>query len=108
MGEDIIASILLVENEYQQAIESAQNKAQLLISERRKMQAEHLEQMRLEWEKFEQEQALQLTQMLSEQEKRMDEEAFELRGRLRKKQQEVAEIISERLKQEVLSAHGDC
>jgi len=105
--EDILAMILVAEDEYQQALVEAEREAELYISERRREQNAYLEKLLQEWEQFEENENLRLQAMLSEDERQLNEETRLARERLLARQQEVAELISERLKQEVLAAYGN-
>ncbi|MCL2548190.1 MAG: hypothetical protein FWE76_03395 [Symbiobacteriaceae bacterium] len=107
MREDILAMILVAEDEYQQALVEAEREAELYISERRREQNAYLEKLLQEWEQFEENENLRLQAMLSEDERQLNEETRLARERLLARQQEVAELISERLKQEVLAAYGN-
>ena len=107
MGEDIVARVLLAEEDLQSALREAENRAQLEVDVRKKEQESFLNTLRLAWDQFESEEAAKLSQRLQQKEQQLAKQTEQLKMELRQRMLAKADAISERLKQEVMAAHGD-
>jgi len=98
-----LAVLLQAEDEYHIAVKGAVKEAEKYSDDRKSDQAAYIEQLKRDWHAFEQAENERLERELLAQEKNMEAEAAELRARMKLRQQEKADEISERLKEEVLS-----
>ena len=103
MKGEILSLLLQAESEYGSAMRSAIREAEAYAGERRREQEAYEEELKREWHRFEEEQNGALEKALALEEERMEAEAIILKERMRLRQEEKADEISERLKEEVLS-----
>ena len=107
LNEDILDMILQAEKVYHNMMKNAVNDAEKYAENCRKNQGIYLEEMQEEWYLFEEAENEKLLKKLSEDERKMELEIAESKARLKKCQEKKADLISERLKTEVLSSYGD-
>ena len=103
MNEEILSLLLNTENEYNDAVGKAAERAEAYAEDRRKEQRAYIADLRLEWEVFEKAENDKLKNSLVEAEHRMEQETIQIKEHLKAAQEQKAEEISERLKREVLS-----
>ena len=106
MNEDILYLLLQAENEYHSAMKNAVKEAEDYADECRERQNGYIEELKKNWHLFENSENGKLEQMLSENERKLEAKAAELKEYLRISQKKKADLISERLKEEVLSLYG--
>ena len=104
--ENVIGRVLRAENDYQIAINSAVEEAERHAEESKKKQSAHLDMLRNSFREFEAEQHDLFEKTLYEGMRKMDEENAVLKEQLKNCQVRKAELISNRLKKEVLELHG--
>ena len=107
MTEDIINVILQTEQEYHSAIKKAVEKAKRYVDDNKAKQNAYIEHLNYEWYKFEKSESEKFQKQLLETEKEMIAEIAKRKEPLKMSQQMKADLISERLKREVLSIYGD-
>lgn len=107
MNEKIMSLILQSENEYIEAVKRADAEAEIYAKDCLNRQTAKFIKLKQEWERFEKDENKNLKDMLSEAEQRIEKETAKMKERLKVRQQEKADIISERLKEEVLSIYGN-
>jgi len=107
LNEDILSVLLQAESEYHAAVENAVENAGIYTDDCRKKQSAYIEVLKQDWDSFEKAESDKLENMLLKDEQKMEAEMEELRKRLKISQSEKADIISERLKEEVLSLYGN-
>lgn len=99
--------LLQAENEYQIAMKSAVKDMEDYADECRQRLNAYIEELKNGWNMFEKMENEKLAKMLSEDERRLENKTVELKKHLKLNQEKMAEIISERLKKEVLSLYGN-
>ncbi|MCL2518188.1 MAG: hypothetical protein FWF15_06450 [Oscillospiraceae bacterium] len=107
MNEDILTLLLQVENEYQTAMRNAVKEMEEYADECRQKQLAYIEELKHGWNMFEKTENEKLAKMLSDDEERLETMTIELKNQLKLAQEKIAEMISERLKKEVLSSYGN-
>ncbi|MCL2814761.1 MAG: hypothetical protein FWD23_09195 [Oscillospiraceae bacterium] len=103
MNEDILSLLLQAENEYHAAMENAAKEAEVYEQDNEKNQAGYIDELKREWDLFEKSENRKLAQMIADEEQKSEKKAAEQKNQLKESQKKKAEIISERLKKEVLS-----
>ena len=103
MKEDILALLLQAESEYRGAMKKAAKDAEQYADDRRSEQTAYIGEMKRHLRTFEKTESEKLEQMLAADNDRMEEEAAELKRQMKERQESLADQISERLKEEVLS-----
>ena len=106
LNEDIIFILTQAENGYDDAVKTAVREAGEYAAERKKIQAEYIEKLKEEWHIFEKSENDGLKRTLAEAEHKKETETVEIKRRLKISQENKAEMISERLKGEVLGLYG--
>ena len=107
MNDEIWYLLLQAEKEYDNSVKNAVKAAEDYAGERRKEQSAYIENLKLEWQNFEKSENNKLIETLSENERKLEIKAAELKNLLKISQKKKAELISERLKEEVLSLYGN-
>ena len=102
-NEDILSLLLRVEDEYHEAMENAVKEAENYAEGCKEEQNAYLENLKRDWHSFEKAENDKLAQMLAENEKKLEAQTAELKNRLKTSQKNKADIISGRLKDEVVS-----
>ena len=107
MNEDILYVLLQAENEYQSAMKNAVKEAEDYADGLRNKQAAYIEELKQNWHLFEVSENEKLEKMLFDDEQRLEAKTADLKEQLRISQKKKADLISERLKEEVLSLYGN-
>ena len=107
MKDNILNLILEAERDYLDALDNARLNGEGYVDERRKAQEEFLEKLKQEWLLFEKAEGDRLQKMFDDEERKMEAITVEKKEELRKLQEIMADTISQRLKEEVLSIYGD-
>ena len=107
MNEDIISLLFQAENEYHNAVKTAVSEAENYADGCKKKQNAFIENLKQDWHSFEKSDNDKLAKKLYEDEKILEARAAELKKRLRIIREKKAELISERLKEEVLAFYGN-
>jgi len=106
LKEDILNLILQAENEYHITVKDAVTTAEKYADECKEEQDIYRKNIKHEWQLFKKAENDRLEKALCEDEQKKKAETAELKERLRVCQQKKADLISERLKREVLSLYG--
>jgi hypothetical protein len=107
LKEDYISLLLQVENEYHNAIIKAVREAEAYAGECRQRQDAYLDGLRREWYLFGKTENEKLLETLSRQEHKLELETAGIKRQMKENQIKKADLISERLKEEVLNLYGD-
>ena len=107
LKDDIICLILQAEKEYHSAVRNAVTEAESYAEECKKKRNADLEDLKSEWHLFEAVENEKFQKSLSEDKQKMEAEMIQKKEQLKICQGKKMEIISERLKREVLSLYGD-
>ena len=107
MNEDIISTILRAENDYHYALKRAAQEAEKYERDNRNAQSAYLEELQSSFRTFENLQRDEFDKSLFESMRKMDKENNTIKEQMKVCQINMAEIISDRLKKEVLSAYGN-
>ena len=107
MNEDILYALLQAENEYQAAMKNAVKDAEDYADDCRNKQIAYIEELKQNWHLFEKSEKEKLEKRLSDDEQKLEIKAAELKRQLKISQEKKADLISERLKGEVLSLYGN-
>ena len=99
----MLSQLLQAENEYRAAMKTAAKKADIYADDCEKKQDVYVEGLKREWQLFEDAENDKLAKMLAEDERRLEIKTAELKELLQISGEKKADIISERLKREVLS-----
>lgn len=102
MKDDILSLLLQAENEYQRAMKAAVEDAEKYADDRRQEQTAYVGELKRDLSHFEKTESEKLEQELTAQSAEMEKEAVRLKEQMRTIQQEKADQISERLREEVL------
>jgi hypothetical protein len=105
--DEVINLILQAEQNYHDAVEQAVKAAEGYAEESREKQRVFQDGVKQEWRAFEQAESERLAALLAEAEREAEAETAKMRERLKACQEEHIEALSERLKKEVLSLHGN-
>ncbi|MCL2164317.1 MAG: hypothetical protein FWH55_07980 [Oscillospiraceae bacterium] len=106
MKENVLSLILQIESDYHKAVDDAVEKADVYVTACRQDQRVFFSELDREWELFEAAEQKKFDIKLKEEEHRMEKELASRKIQLKARQQDFAELISERLKKEVLSLDG--
>jgi hypothetical protein len=106
--EDILTLIMKAEKDYNKSVDKAMADAKLYVDGKRKIQNDHVEELKREWYLYAKSENEKFLDMLLEKEREIDNESDTRKAELRAMQLEKAEAISERIKEEVLSLYGNC
>jgi hypothetical protein len=107
LKDDILSLIRQAEKEYSTAVKSAVDEAEEYVVECRKILDSRIEDLKREWYLFAKTENEKFLNMLSEEEQKMEQETREMKERLKKLQISKADLISSRIKEEVLSLYGN-
>jgi len=107
LNEDILYVLLQAENEYQSAMKNAVKEAEDYADGLRNKQAAYIEELKQNWHLFEASEIEKLEKRLFDDEQKLEVRAAELKEQLKISQKKKADMISERLKKEVLSLYGN-
>ena len=107
MSGEVLNLILNAEQEYHSAIKKAIGEAKRYVDVNKDKQKSFVEHLNYEWYLFEKSENESFEKKLLETEKEMIEEIAKRKEPLKASQQKKADLISERLKREVLSIYGD-
>jgi len=107
LSEDILSLLLQAENEYHAAMENAVKDAENYADDCKKKQAAYIEDLKQDWHLFEKSENDRLDKMLDEKEQDLETKMAELKEQLKISQQKKADLISERLKEEVIFLYGN-
>ena len=108
MSENIISKILQAEAEYHAALEKAAQESEIYKATLRGQQSESLKEIKQQSQIFEETCNAQYSKELTKQQEELEQEFLRRKQELKNSQQKKAELISERLKKEVLSLYGNC
>ena len=106
MSDHIVYLIQQAEKEYHEAIENAVAEAKKYVDESKKKQSDYINELENEWYTFEKAENEKLERALSEAEKKIEMETARSKEQLRFRQRSKIDVISDRLKSEVLSLYG--
>ena len=107
MNNEIMSLILQAEKEYQESMKKAVREAEVYSDECSDKRSSYIDELEREWELFKKSEDDRFKYKLAEDEEMMEAKKTEMKGRLRARQEAKADMISERLKKEVLSLYGD-
>jgi len=102
-----MSMLLQAENEYHDAVKNAVKRAENYADNSKKRQAAYIEILKSDWDSFETDENAQLDKTLADDEQKLETEMEELKKHLKISQEKKADMISERLKEEVLSLYGN-
>jgi len=103
LKEDILALLLQTENDYRDAIKAAVEEGEQYVAGRRKEQESLINKLRADFRDYEESESEKLERTLLEECDRMENEAVRFKIEMKRRQEEKADQISQRLKEEVLS-----
>jgi hypothetical protein len=103
LKEDILSLLLQAEYEYHSTVKHAVRDAEKYVENSRKEQAKHIEELRQKQLFFEKTENEIMEQTLLTESKRIEEKAARLKEQMKARQEDKADMISKRLKEEVLS-----
>ena len=103
MKEDILALLLQSEKEYRSAVKTAVADGEKYVAGRRKEQESQVSRLKTDFRAYEESESENLEQTLLDESGSMEREAAGLKMKMKQRQEEKAELISLRLKEEVLS-----
>jgi hypothetical protein len=103
VDDDVLSLLLRAEAEYHGAVKKAAQKAEAYAESQKNEQAAYLEELKREWQLFEKAENAKLDKALLDDELKMENESIKLKAQMKTRQGEKADLISERLKKEVLS-----
>jgi len=104
---DVLELIIKAENDYQVTVDKAVVEAEKYVEARRNEHSEDARRIEHEWSQFEKAENKKLERALQHEKRRLEEETERAMGRLKELQSRKLDQISDRLKEEVLSLHGD-
>ena len=107
MKNDILNLILQSESEYRATVEKSEGEAEKYIETLQLKQIDYAEKLKNDWQLFEAAENEKLRKMISDEEQRAESETTEKKEQMKVLQTKKLEVISERLKKEVLSFDGD-
>ena len=107
MSDNIISIVLQAEDDYHYAIEKTALEAEQYEQDSRITQSAYLDELRNGFKTFESSQRNEFDKTLYESMQKMDNENDTIKAQLKTCQINMAELISERLKKEVLSLYVD-
>ena len=107
MKTNALELIIKAENDYQDTVNNAVTEAEKYVEDLRLGQAAYAQRLELEWGLFEQSENMKLEGALQRDKQQLEEETERAMGRLKDLQSRKLDLISDRLKEEVLSLHGD-
>ena len=107
LKEDIINLILQAEKEYHETLKKAVIEAEKYADDCKKKQSAFIDNMQEEWYSFEKAENDKFQKALYEDEQKMIIEMAKSKEQLKIRQKKKADIISERLKREVLSLYDN-
>jgi len=99
--------LLQTENDYHNTIKNAVSEAGTYVADRRKEQAEYVDELKRSLRVFEETESKKMNQALAAESDRMEEEAVKLKEKMKDCQASMAEHIVLHLKEEVLSSYGN-
>ena len=107
MNEDIISVILQAEKEYHDIMHNVMKLAETYEEDSKKKQTAFIDTLKQNWIKFEASENEKLINTLAENEKALEIKMADLKNHLNMRQKKMADLISERLKEEVVSLYGN-
>ena len=107
LKEDIISLILQAEKEYHNTMKKVVTEAEKYADDCKKKQSAYIDNMQEEWYSFEKAENDKFKKALYEDEQKMDIEMAKSKEQLKIRQEKKAELISDRLKEEVLSLYDN-
>lgn len=107
MQENILNLIMQAEKEYHLEVKNAAREAQKYADDCKERQSDYMEELKQEWHLFEERESVNFKKLLSEKKQEIDAQIAKQKERLRICQSKKADLISERLKKEVLSLNGN-
>ena len=107
MNDDILSLLLQAENEYLEALKIAAKKASEYAVNSKEKQNDYIKKLEQEWRSFEKSENNKLAETLAETERRLEMKTAEFKKQLQDSQKQKAGLISDRLKEEVLSLYGN-
>ena len=107
LKEDILNLILQAEKEYHNTVKNAVMEAKIYVDERKKMQSAYLEDLKCKWYLFEKTENEKFQKVVSDDKKKLELEMAEKKEQMKLCQKQKIDLISEQLKEEVLSFYGD-
>ena len=107
MKTNALELIIKAESDYQDTVDNAVREAEKYVDDLRRKQAAYAQHLELEWDLFEKAENRKLERTLRQDKQQLEEETERAMGRLKELQSRKLDLISDRLKEEVLSLHGD-
>ena len=107
LKENILNLILQAEKEYHDALNKAMREGEKYVDDCKRKQDAFVEQLKRKWYLFEKTENENFQKKLLDEEQRMEAITTEKKDDLKNRQQLKADIISQRLKEEVLSLYGN-
>jgi len=107
LKEDVIHLILQAERDYNKVVKQAISEAEQYVDACKDKQSAYVQDLEHTWSVFEKAENEKLESRLLADEQRLEAELQERKRSLDLRQQEKAELISKRLKEEVLSFNGN-
>ena len=105
--EDILYLILQAEKEYQTAVKNAEKEGGQYVDDCKEKQTAYFEELKREWYLFAKAENEKYIKKLYDDEQRMELEIEKSKEQLKACQTKKIDVISERLKMEVLSPYGN-
>jgi len=107
LKNNVLELILKAENSYHETVKIAVKESEEYADERRKEQLVYSKSLEHEWSVYEKSENQKLERALIDDKVQLERETEETKEQLRDLQRLKLEIISDRLKEEVLSLHGN-
>ena len=107
MKTNVLELIIKAESDYQDIVDNAVVEAELYADDRRNEQAACAQRAELEWSSFEKAENAKLEMALQLDKQRLEEETERAMEQLKELQSRKLDLISDRLKEEVMSLYGD-
>ena len=107
MNDNMISRILRAEAEYHAALEKVSQESDLHKEGLQKKQNEVLDNVKRQWHLFDETCDLKYNEELSKQQEELEQDFLRRKQELKTRQQQKVDIISDRLKKEVLTLYGD-
>ena len=107
MKTNVLELIIKAENDYQDTVNKAVSEAEKYVDDQRNEQSANARRLEHEWTLFVKSENMKLERALQNDKQQLEEETERAMEQLKELQSRKLESISDRLKEEVLSLHGD-
>ena len=107
MKTNVLELIIKAEHDYRDTVDNAVTEAEKYVDERRKAQSDHIMGLEYDWRAFERAENEKLEEALLNDKRLLEEETEKTMEQLKELQSRKLDSISDRLKEEVLSLHGN-